>query len=273
MSKVSIVIPCFNGGSMVETAVESALMQTHRDIEVLVVDDGSTDPLTLESLDAIANAGRAQVVRQENLGPCRARNRGIGEATGDYILPLDHDDEIYPEYAAKAAAVLDEHPDVGVVYARAERFGKSSGEWVLQDFTVGRMLTGNLIYVSAMFRKADWEAVGGYSHELSRGYEDHDFWLKLLALGRNVVRIDEILFRYRDTEGSLVKAMSKQDRVDAFAHTFSTNADLYVRHADEFAEMVVGQWEMLAHFKGRYGRVENAISRVGAVRRRLRGVR
>ena len=227
MTKVSIVIPCFNGGGLVREAVASALAQTHADVEVVVVDDGSTDPVTLAALEGV-DAGPARVIRQENRGLSGARNRGIEEATGDYILPLDHDDEIYPTYVAQAAAVLDEQPGVGIVYARAERFGASSGEWVLPDFTVGRMLTGNLIHASAAFRREDWRTVGGYSSALRRGYEDHDFWLKLLSLGRDVVRLDEILFRYRDTEDSLVKAMTRQDRVDAFAHSFATNSELYV---------------------------------------------
>lgn len=236
------------------------------------MDDGSTDSLTIAALERV-EAGPARVIRQENRGLSSARNRGIEVASGDYILPLDHDDEIYPTYVAQAAAVLDKKPSVGIVYARAERFGASSGEWILPDFTMGGMLTGNLIHASALFRREDWCTVGGYSTDLRRGYEDHDFWLKLLTLGRDVVRLDEVLFRYRDTEGSMVKAMTRQDRVDAFAHTFATNSELYVRNADRFAEAVVGQWDTLAHFKRRYGRFENVVARVGGLRRQLRGRR
>jgi glycosyltransferase involved in cell wall biosynthesis len=271
VTRVSIVVPCFNGGGLVRYAVASALAQSHPDVEVVVVDDGSTDSETLSALREIALLDRARVITQTNQGPCVARNRGIEESTGSYILPLDHDDEIYPDYVSKAAAILDGQSNVGIVYARAERFGASSGEWYLPSFSVGRMLTGNLIFVSAMFRREDWSRVGGYSPTLRRGYEDHDFWLRILGLDREVVRLDEILFRYRDTDGSLVKLMTRQDRVDAFAHTFASNSDLYVRHSSDFAEMVIGQWEMLAHYKNRYGRLEDAISRLGAVRRRIRG--
>lgn len=271
VTKVSIVIPCFNGGDLVRGAVESASAQRGVDVELLVVDDGSTDRVTLDALEALSRLPLVRVVKQANRGLPAARNLGISMATGDYILPLDHDDEIYPAYAAQASGVLDESPNVGIVYSRAERFGASTGEWELLDFDIGRMLTGNLIFASAMFRRADWESVGGYSEALVRGYEDHDFWLKLLGLGREVVRLDEILFRYRDTEGSLVKAMGPRDRVDAFAHTFSSNSDLYLHHSREFAEVVVGQWEMLAHYKSRYGRIEDVVSRLGALRRRVRG--
>lgn len=273
MTRVSIVIPCFNGADMVHDAVKSALAQTHDEVEVIVVDDGSTDPVTLSALARISAAGGVAVVRQENRGLSGARNSGIAAATGDYILPLDHDDELYPSYASKAAAVLDARGEVGIVYARAERFGATNGEWLLADFDMGQMLLGNQIFASAMFRRVDWQTVGGYSTELRNGYEDYDLWLSILGLEREVVRLDEILFRYRDTEASMLKSVDHQVHVDAFAYTFSKNASLYARHADKFAAAVIWeteQWGMLAHFKGRYGRLEDAISRLGAMRRRLR---
>lgn len=259
---------------MVLDAVASALAQTHPDTEVVVVDDGSTDSVTLAAISTVESAGQARVIRQANQGLSAARNHGIEDAVGDYILPLDHDDELYADYAAKAAAVLDADESVGIVYARVERFGATAGEWHLAEFSMRNMLAGNVIHASAMFRRTDWRTVGGYSHELRRGYEDYDFWLKILGLGREVVRLDEILFRYRLTDGSMANVMSHEDRVHAFAHTFATNAALFVQHADAFAEVVVGQrdqkWEMLDHFKRRYGRVEDAISLLGALRQPVR---
>ena len=272
MTKVSVVIPSFNGRDMVRDTVAFALSHGHPEVEVVVVDDGSTDPVTMVALEQIKAEGRAKVIAQENRGPSGARNRGIDEAAGDYILPLDHDDEIHPDYAAKAAAVLDARPEVGIVYARVERFGASTGEWSHGDFAIGRMLMGNVIHASAMFRRADWIAVGGYSEEMRRGWEDHDFWLNILGVGREVVHLDEVLFRYRDTEGSFAKAMALDDQIDALAHNFATNSELYVRHTDEFVRELLGQRYMLAHFKRRYGRAEDALSRAGALRRRFRGV-
>ncbi|RYC05834.1 glycosyltransferase family 2 protein [Nocardioides zhouii] len=270
MTKVSIVIPCYNGGGLVQEAVTSALAQTHPAVEVLVVDDGSTDSTTLETLKHIEKAGQARVIRQENQGLCAARNRGIEESAGAYILPLDHDDEIYPDYAAKAVDVLDSRAEVGIVYGRAERFGATTGDWYLPDFSMGRMLATNLIYATAMFRRADWETVGGYSTYMQHGYEDYDLWLKILGLDRQVVRLDEVVFRYRSTEGSMISSMSYERQIESFAQAFAHNSSLYQRHANEFSEHLLAQRNLLHHFKGRYGRIENAISRLGAVRRSVR---
>lgn len=271
VTRVSIVIPCFNGGDMVRGAVESALAQRDADVEVVVVNDGSTDPLTVSALHALHEVPSVVVLHQENLGLPRALNRGIAESTGDYLLVLAHDDEVLPSYAAQAAAVLDTRPEVGIVYCRAERFGGSSGEWHLPEFSIGGMLFGNMIFASAMYRRADFDLVGGYSEDRSRGFEDHEFWLRLIALGREVERLDEILFRYRDTEGSLSNTMVPQDRVEAFAQIFAANSELYIDHAPEFAEVVMGHWEMLNHYKSRYGRIEKVLSRLGGQRRRVRG--
>lgn len=261
---------------MVLSAVESALAQSHSSVEVIVVDDGSTDPRTLAALSAIDAEGRVRVFRQSNAGLSGARNRGIEESTGDYVLPLDHDDQIAHDYVDKAAAVLDAQANVGIVYSRAERFGATTGEWDLPDFTFKAMFARNVIHACGMFRRSDWQAAGGYSTDLRRGYEDYDFWLRILALGREVVRIDEVLFRYRDTGASMASGMTDTDRVEALAQIFAANADVYVQHADAMAAMLVEQqrqWDMLAHFKKRYGRIENAIARVGGFRARLTDLR
>jgi glycosyltransferase involved in cell wall biosynthesis len=274
VTSVSIVIPCFNGGDMVVSAVESALAQSHDETQVIVVDDGSTDPATLRTLDALEEAGRVLVLHQQNGGPSAARNLGIEKATGDYVLPLDHDDEIHVDYAAKAAAVLDQRPEMGIVSARAERFGASQGEWDLPEFSMKAMLARNVIHACSMYRRSDWRLVGGYATTLRSGDEDYDFWLKILGLGRGVTRLDEILFRYRDVGSSRAHTMTDRERVEALAQIFAANSDVYVQHADAMAEMLIEhqrQWDMLAHFKKRYGRVEDYIARVGGLRARLTG--
>src|SRR5690348_2571583 len=127
VARVSVVIPCFNAGEHLDEAVRSALAQTHADLEVVIMDDGSTDPATRRLLDGAAAWPRTRILRQANAGPSAARNAAIEAATGEFILPLDADDRIEPGYVEQAAAILQSRPEVGIVYCRAMKFGAESG--------------------------------------------------------------------------------------------------------------------------------------------------
>lgn len=233
MKKVSIVIPCFNAGEYLAEAVNSALAQSWPDVEVLVVDDGSDDPATLRLL-AEASWPRTRVLRRKNAGPAAARNLAIAHATGDYILPLDADDVLEPTYVEKAVAMLDARPDVGIVYCKAMKFGAERGPWKLPAYALSELVIGNVIFVSAMFRRSDWELVGGFDEELRYGVEDYDFWIKLVHRGRDVVQLDEYLFNYRVREGSRTALFERDDDqvVAAYAHIFRNNRDFYAEHAE-----------------------------------------
>lgn len=233
MNKISIVIPCFNAGATLDGAVQSALAQTWPDVEIVIVDDGSTDADTLQRLKE-AGWPRTRVMHQTNAGPAAARNRAIGEATGEYILPLDADDLFEPTYAAKAAVVLDAQPEAGIVYARAMKFGVEQGPWEINDYSPDELALGNVIFASAMFRKADWSAVGGYDEALRHGLEDYDFWIKLVHLGRKVVRLDESLLRYRTHARSRTTEFERDEeqKVATYARIFSNNRDFFAEHAE-----------------------------------------
>lgn len=233
MAKVSIIIPCFNAGAALGEAVQSALAQTLRDSEIVIVDDGSTDAETLALLGTLPGP-HTRVLRQDHAGPAAARNRGIDAATGEYILPLDADDTIEPEYARLAAAVLDGQPDVGIVYSRATRFGAENGPWELPDFSPDELALGNVIFVSAMFRKADWRAVGGFGEMLTHGMEDYDFWIRLVHRGCRVVRLDSPLFHCRIGAQSRTAAFERdRDQVVAtYAEILRRNRDFFAEHAE-----------------------------------------
>lgn len=257
MSRVSIIIPCFNAGDYVVAAVDSALAQTYADVEVVVVDDGSTDPRTIEVLDGLQRP-RTRIVRQANGGPSAARNRAVREATGEYILPLDADDLFDPTYAEKAVAKINSGPDIGIVYCDAMKFGAASGVWRLPAYTVREMVIDNVIFCSGLYRKADWQAVGGYNEKLRRGMEDYEFWIKIIGLGRDVRKIDEPLFHYRIQQSSRTTQFMDDNSavVATYAEIFRSNTDFFARHAEFMFEHRFGLYRELDHFKYRYGRLD-----------------
>ena len=193
---VSVIIPCYNDGQYLEEAVMSAFESHYKPLEVIIVDDGSKDELTRKVLRSMELAGN-KVIYAKHGGPAKARNEGIKRANGEYILPLDADDKISPEYITEAVDILQNNPEVGIVYCRADFFDGRTGMWNLPDFSMGRMLYQNCIFSTGLFRKSDWERAGGYHEEFKRFPEDWDFWLSILGLGLKPYRLDGVYFHYR----------------------------------------------------------------------------
>ena len=257
MNKVSVVIPCFNAGEYLDEAVQSALAQTWQDLEVVIVDDGSADPSTLDLLRQ-ARWPRTRIFHQANAGPAAARNRAVREAGGRYILPLDADDTIEPSYVEKAVAVLEARPNVGCVYCKARKFGAEQGPWNLPVYTLRELVIDNVIFVTYLYRKADWESVGGYNEKLRHGVEDYDFWVKIAHLGREVVQLDDYLFNYRIQESS--RTTSFQERrarvVESYAEIFRSNIAFYSAHAEMLFEHRFGLYDELEYWRSRYSRLD-----------------
>lgn len=181
---VSIVIPCHNDGAYLRESLASAFAQTVGNVEIVVVDDGSTDLNTIKLIDELSKDPRLVVIRSKQCqGPAVARNLAIRQARGKYILPLDADDRIMPTYVEKARALLEDNPHLQIVYCRVSWFGLARGEWNLPPFDAEKFVIENVIFSTAMFRRATWEAVNGYSDNMIDGMEDYDFWMRILAMG------------------------------------------------------------------------------------------
>ena len=262
MNKVSVVIPCYNSGEFLDEAVQSALAQTWQNLEVVIVDDGSTDPSTLRLLEE-ARWPRTRIFHQQNAGPAAARNHAVRKADGRYILPLDADDTIEPTYVEKAAAVLDIRPEVGCVYCKARKFGAEQGPWNLPAYTLRELVIDNIIFVTSLYRKADWESVGGYNEKLRHGVEDYDFWVKIVHLGREVLQLEDSLFNYRIQESSRTSSFQegRANVVETYAEIFRSNIGFYAEHADVLFEHRFGLYDELAYWRSRYGGMDAFLTR------------
>ncbi len=227
MVKVSIIVPCYNHGRYVDEAVQSCLNQTYQDVEIIIVNDGSTDKETNELLNNYQKP-KTKVIKIPNQGLSMARNTGIKEASGSYILPLDADDKIAPTYIEKAVKILDENNKIGIVYCNAEFFGARQGPWNLPEYNFSTQLNGNCIFCTSLFRKSDWEKVGGYKKEMKYGYEDYEFWLSLIEKGCKVYKIPEVLFYYRQHQtASMLKKMDEEKLIYSYNTIFSFHKKLY----------------------------------------------
>lgn len=229
MCKVSVIIPCYNCGKVIFDAINSVKEQSFSDWEIIIVDDGSTDKETIAILNQFENDKNIRLIRQDNRGPAHARNMGISQSRGEFILPLDADDTISPYYMAEAVPILEYNPNIGIVYCRAQKIGKETGEWNLPEYSSQRMAFDNVIFVSAFFRKSDWDLVGGFPAYTRLGMEDYAFWLRILRLGREVYRINKILFNYRiqNTSRSTIFNSDKEKMVETYAAIFRDNFDFF----------------------------------------------
>jgi glycosyltransferase involved in cell wall biosynthesis len=228
---VSIVIPCFNQGRYVDEAVESVLTQTLQSFEIIIVNDGSTDPETVQVLTDY-NKPKVQVIHTKNCGTAAARNTAIRQAQGQYILPLDADDRIEKTYLEKAVRILDESSNIGIVSGEVELFGILTGKWELPEYRFPDILLDNVIPSFSFYRRVDWDRVGGYQESMIYGLEDYDFWLSLIELGREFIRIPEILCFYRQVPNSRNRQMTVDQWIASQAQIFRNHPQLYTDHID-----------------------------------------
>jgi glycosyltransferase involved in cell wall biosynthesis len=205
--RVSVVIPCYNHGKFLGEAIDSVLRSDFRQYEIIVVNDGSTDPYTVEVFkkrgQRFLHDRRVSFLHQANAGLSAARNAAIAVAKGEYILPLDADNRIRPQYMSKAVDVLDSSKDTGVVYTYADLFGEKNGMWVFPPFDAKKLLLENFVEACSVFRKKIWEQCNGYDPGMTIGYEDWDFWISAMEKGWGFHLIEEVLFDYRVRKNSM----------------------------------------------------------------------
>lgn len=207
---VSIIVPCYNHGKYIDDMLGSVERIGNKDIyELIIVNDGSTDEFTNKKLREVADAGY-HVIFQQNAGLATSRNNAIKASKGKYILPLDADNMIRPEYVYKGIKILDSMPGVSVVYGNSMHFGEASGVHRPGPYNLQKLMITNYIDACAIYRRQVWEATGGYDKDMpSPGLEDWEIWLHASFLGYRFKYIDETLFDYRVLGTSMIRDLHK----------------------------------------------------------------
>jgi glycosyltransferase involved in cell wall biosynthesis len=194
---ISVIVPCYNQADYLNEALQSVWEQSYSEWECLIVDDGSQDHSAEIASVWCDRDPRFRYIKKENGGVSQSRNVGIEQSRGFFILPLDGDDKISANYLEGCLKEFERMPATKIVYGKAILFGTEKGDWPLPAFDYQKLLTSNMIYCSAMYRKADWKTIGGYDEAMIHGLEDWDFWLRLLSENDIVTRLQSIVFYYR----------------------------------------------------------------------------
>jgi len=242
--RISVIVPVLNAGTDLERALASVAAQRRDDVEVVCVDDGSTDTATLAILDEATKRPGITVHRTPNRGPSAARNLAIEHARGSYVLPLDADDWLSPDYLAKTAPILDAEPDVGIVHTWIGLVGGHHGVWRTGRFALPDLLVRCTIHVTSLYRRALWVDVGGYDPEFVETAEDWDFWLRAVSRGWTARAVPEVLAYYQRSATSRERKARQPDvsgRV--MRRIVSKHRALYEQHLEA---SLVGMYEHLA---------------------------
>lgn len=198
---VSIIIPIYNYGRYAMQAIDSALAQTYKNTEVIVINDGSTDDTHIALLPY---QYRVRSYCSVNQGVSRARNFGASLACGEFLLPLDADDWIEPNYLERTVPHMAD-PEVGVVATDYVNFGAMGGRITARATTLQQEMNGNSIPITSLIRKTAFEQTPGYTtafietagNKQQLGFEDWNLWIDILKRGWKVYPVNEPLFHYR----------------------------------------------------------------------------
>lgn len=232
---LSIVIPCYNHGQYIQEAIDSVLDLKGIEYEIIIVNDGSTDRQTINKLNELQSAG-FKVLTHDNRGLGYTRNRGVQAASGKYILPLDADNKINPDYVYKAIPFL-ESGTYDIVYAKAVLFGDITSarrKFVTRSFDILSLSIENYIDACALYKKEVWTSVGGYDTQMPfPGHEDWEFWLNAFNQGFTFGFLNEGLFYYRIVHNSMIATTSILDK-DSLNFQY-----IIKKHASLFSKMYI----------------------------------
>ncbi len=223
--RVSVIVPCHNGGRFLDGLLASLGAQTFRDFETIIVDDGSTEVATREKLAALDPAVR--VVHQENRYLPAARNRGFLEARAPLVLPLDCDDVLEPSYLAETVPLLEgAPPDVGFVFTHGRLVGTLAGVVPRHLNRFDQLFLNQLPYCM-LIRGSAWQAVGRYDETMRDGTEDWEFNIRLSRSGFRGIELPKPLFVYSVRPDGMLLSRTTRMHGTMWRHIRTRHADLY----------------------------------------------
>jgi glycosyltransferase involved in cell wall biosynthesis len=225
---VSVIVPVYNTGDTLNDTIRSLLKQTYKSFEIIVVNDGSNDSLTVDKLKKLSKD--IKVINQNNKGLPAARNTGIANSNGKYIICLDSDDCLNKKYIEKVVDKFEKTNDktVAIVSSYVQAFGISNEQWEVPEFSVEKIKYSNVLPVASAFTKESWRLVGGYDESFNKGFEDWDFWLSIVEKGYSWTLIKEPIFYYRRKKTSMIS--------DSNSHRQAINLKIISKHSSLYGK-------------------------------------
>ena len=224
---VSVVIPCYNYAEYLPEAVESVIHQDYDPVEIIVVDDGSSDGTDIVAHRLMKKYEQIIYIKQPNGGPSSARNAGLEKVRGEFVVCLDADDKLAKQYIKYCLAELEKDKSVGYIYTQMQLFGAKHEFTEYPEFNIDSLRRDNFIHISAFFRRSALADLR-YDVRLRNGYEDWDLYLSLAERKTYGVLVDRPLLLYRKHDSGI---NSITDAMNLRQNGFHTKLLIQVKHA------------------------------------------
>ena len=229
---LSVVIPFYNMGKYIDDCIESVKKSTCKNIEVLVINDGSTDTDSLEKLQQLSLQKDITVANRNNCGLAETRNYGASAARGEFLAFLDADDKIAPAYYEKAIAALTKNDNFFFAKAWVQYFENNNKIWPTFTPVPPYALLHNPVNSSGLvYKRAAFLAGGLNDKKTGYGLEDYESVIHMLKMGFNGVVLPEILFYYRVRTGSMFRNITREKLLYSNKYIAEKHHDFYAQYA------------------------------------------
>jgi glycosyltransferase involved in cell wall biosynthesis len=210
--QLSVIIPCYNHGAYIHEALESIYHSDQDGIcEILIINDGSTDQETNEILSKIDDKN-VTVIFQENGGLANARNKGVEIATCDYVLMLDADNKITPDFISTFQKLLSEKSEFDMLHGDAMFFGEKLGVFKSGPLAIFKIFQKNYIDACSVIKKETLIELGKYDSEMPyMGWEDWDLWIRMALQNKKTIYVEKIFFYYRYLNTSMIRTIGHKE--------------------------------------------------------------
>jgi glycosyltransferase involved in cell wall biosynthesis len=236
---LSVVIPYYNMGKYIQECVQSVKASTYPEVEILIINDGSTEEESLAILKQMEQIKGVKVFHKPNDGLAHTRNYGAAKASGNWLAFLDADDKVMPDYYEKALRVLKQYDNVFFAGSFVQYFEDTNQKWATFNPQPPYLLVHNPVNSSGLvYKKAAFLAAGQNDKTVDYGLEDYESVVHLLSKGYNGVMLPEFLFHYRVRGDSMIRKITREKLLYSYKYIAEKHSSYYSTFAAQINNLL-----------------------------------